>query len=209
MELNGLKINLLGDSITQGVGASSNETCYVSMIGKLSGAVCRNYGISGTRIARRRVPYEIPQFDQDFPSRVDSMDKDADIVIVFGGTNDFGHGDAPLGKMEDRTVWSFYGALHVLYNALLKRFPNSKIVVLTPMKRHEEKRDGKTLPPFVQAVREVAAYYHLPVLDLYRDLPVDLHDPQMEAKYIPDGLHPNDGGHLMLAKTIINYLKDM
>ena len=51
MELKGKKIYFLGDSITEGVGASDTEHCYVSVFGKLSGAVVKNYGISATRIA--------------------------------------------------------------------------------------------------------------------------------------------------------------
>ena len=209
MRLDGLKINFLGDSITQGVGASSEETCYVAQIARLTGAICRNYGISGTRIARRKVPYENPSFDQDFCSRVEIMDADADMIVVFGGTNDFGHGDAPLGTMDDRTVWSFYGALHVLYDSLIARYPNAKIVILTPMKRHERERNGRFLMPFVEGVREVSSAYKLPLLDLFDEMPVDLHDPEMEAKYIPDGLHPNDDGHLMLAKRIIKFLEEL
>lgn len=209
MNIRGLNIHFLGDSITQGVGASDPERCYVSQIAKLTGAVCRNYGIAGTRIAKRRQPYEKPKFDRCFCDRVEGMDADADIIVVFGGTNDFSHGDAPLGQITDRTVWTFYGALHVLYNSLFARYPDSKIVVLTPMKRHEEERDGRHLETFVQAVREVAAYYKLPLLDLYRNLPVDLHDPGMEARYMPDGLHPNDDGHFMLASTIINFIQEM
>lgn len=34
--------------------------------------------------------------------RVDEMDDDADIVIVFGGTNGYGHGDAPMEDFESR-----------------------------------------------------------------------------------------------------------
>ena len=51
MELKGKKIYFLGDSITEGVGASDAEHCYVSVFGKLSGTIVKNYGISATRIA--------------------------------------------------------------------------------------------------------------------------------------------------------------
>lgn len=40
------------------------------------------------------------------------MDNDADIIIVFGGTNDFGNGDAPFGEMSDRTPYTFYGRIN-------------------------------------------------------------------------------------------------
>ena len=83
MELKNLKVNFIGDSITEGVGASSYETCYVSRFAAMTGAICRNYGISGTRIARRKVPYEIPEFDRDFNSRYHLMEEDADVIVVF------------------------------------------------------------------------------------------------------------------------------
>ena len=209
MELKGLKINFLGDSITEGVGASSYENCYFSQFAAKSGAICRNYGISGTRIARKKVPSEKPRYDLDFPSRVSEMDEDADMVIVFGGTNDYGHGDAPLGEPCDRTVWSFYGGLHVLYDSLLERFPKAKIVILTPMVRREEVRDGYALPPFVEAVRQVAGEFKFPLLDMYRDYPVNLRDVETMKKYMPDGLHPSDLGHAVLADMLIDYLKEL
>lgn len=209
MELKGIKINFLGDSITEGMGASVYENCYVSQFAAKTGAVCRNYGISGTRIARKKVPSEKPRYDLDFPSRVPEMEEDADLIVVFGGTNDFGHGDAPLGVPSDRTVWSFYGALHVLYDSLLDRFPNAKIVLLTPMGRKDEERDELRLLPFVEAVREVAGEYRFPVLDMYTKYPVDVHDAAVRKKYLPDGLHPSDLGHELLADTLIKFLEEL
>ena len=47
MQLQNKKINFLGDSITEGSGASEHPKCYVSQVADLSGAVCRNYGIGG------------------------------------------------------------------------------------------------------------------------------------------------------------------
>jgi len=95
MNLHGKKINILGDSITEGVGVSSQDHCYINLIADRCGATCRNYGISGSRIAIQHTPSANPRFDLYFASRVDEMAEDADIIIVFGGTNDFGHGDAP------------------------------------------------------------------------------------------------------------------
>ena len=99
MDIRNKKINFLGDSITEGHGCSSPEKCFASLIARDHGAVCRNYGIGGTRIARQKQPSENPKHDLDFVGRYDKMDPDADIVAVFGGTNDFGHGDAPMGTM--------------------------------------------------------------------------------------------------------------
>ena len=207
MELKGKRINFLGDSITEGVGASEYARCYVEQFAAATGAVCRNYGISGTRIAKRRVPYEIPEFDRYYASRVPEMDPDADIVVVFGGTNDYGHGDAPLGEMNDRTIWTYYGALHVLFTALIEKYPTAQIVILTPLHREDEEKRTPILKPFVDATRQVAEYYSLPVLDLWANYGIQPRIPVMKNMYVPDGLHPNDAGHERIASRLIGFLK--
>ena len=209
MELKGKKINFLGDSITEGVGASEYARCYLEQFAAATGAICRNYGISGTRIAKRRVPYDIPEFDRYYASRVPEMDPDADIVVVFGGTNDYGHGDAPLGEMNDRTIWTYYGALHVLFTALIEKYPAAQIVVLTPLHRDDEEKRTPTLKPFVDATRQVAEFYSLPVLDLWANYGIQPRVPVMKEMYVPDGLHPNDAGHAILANKLRAFLEHM
>lgn len=220
MELKGKKINFLGDSITEGCGTSDISKGFVALIGREEGlAAARNYGIGGTRIARQTYPSENPVWDQDFSSRVEAMDPDADVVVVFGGTNDYGHGDAPIGRMEDRTVWTFYGALHVLYAALIKRFPNALIVVLTPIHREDETNPSGELPykraatvpliEYVKIIRQVAEYYALPVLDLYATSGIQPNLPIIKERLCPDGLHPNDEGNRLLAQRISAFLKTL
>ncbi len=214
MELKGTKINFLGDSITEGAGTSSHDKMYTMLIEREYGAICQNYGIGGTRIARQKTPTE-EKWDRDFISRVPEMDADADIVVVFGGTNDFGHGDAPIGTMSDRTPYTFYGALHCLYTALIEKYPDVPIVVLTPLHRITEDiptGDNKpapvgTLKEYVNIIREVAEYYSLPVLDLFKESGLQPKIPVIQQKYVPDGLHPNDAGNEILAHKIARFLE--
>lgn len=144
------------------------------------------------------------------------MDKDADAVVVFGGTNDFGHGDAPLGTMNDRTPDTFYGALHTLYTSLLEIYTEKPIVVVTPLHRTNEdnpRGDGNkqsnvgVLKTYVDIIREVAEYYSLPVLDLYKNSGMQPKVSVIRETYIPDGLHPNDKGHMLIAEKISEFLK--
>ena len=219
MELKGCKINLLGDSITFGVGTSAPEKRFGDLIAAQYGAIVRNYGISGTRIARQHTPtVSCPDFDRHFVSRVPEMDADADVIVIFGGTNDFGHGDAPIGTMSDREDTTFYGGLHALYTALIEKYPAARIVVLTPTHRLNEdnpRGDGKkpqdvaTLKEYVAIIREVAEYYSLPVLDLFASSGMQPKVPVMQQRYIPDGLHPNDAGHRLLAEQIIRFLQQL
>ena len=115
MEIVGKKIAFLGDSVTEGAAASAPEKNFVSLMRSVYGAQALNYGAGGTRIARQKSPSENPVYDEDFLLRADKTDKGAEIIAVFGGTNDYGHGDAPLGTAADDTPYTFYGAVNCLY----------------------------------------------------------------------------------------------
>ena len=212
MEIKGKKINFLGDSITEGVGVSAPDKKYVEVFArKFEPALVRNYGISGTRFARQINPtLNNPRFDLDFCSRVCEMDEDADIVIVFGGTNDYGHGDAPFGVFSDRTPDTFYGACHTLMTSLINRFPNAAIVFMTPLHRATENRaERPSLIEFVKAIREVAEFYNLPILDLYNESGMNTDTEENSKKHFDDGLHPNDLGHRILAEKVAEFLEKM
>ena len=218
MKLEGTKINFLGDSITQGHGASCVENTYWSVLGRNTGAIVRGYGVGGTRFALRREPSANPRHDLDFLMRAKEMDKDADAIVVFGGTNDFGHGDAPLGSFHDRTQNTFYGACHVLFDYLINTYPEATIVIMTPLHRGNEdnvRGDGfKTenlapLSTYVKIIKEVAEYYSLPVLDMWAVSGIQPRVPILKEKYCPDGLHPNDAGHKLMAKRLEGFLKSL
>ncbi len=216
MELNGKRINFLGDSITEGVGASDEAHRFSNILKRRFGlAEARNYGIGGTRYARQTRPSDDLRCDRDFCSRVGEMNADADIVVVFGGTNDFGHGDAPLGSFSDRTADTFYGACHLLYTRLIERYPAALIVILTPLHRENEDNlfgDGNKAAPaaplstYVGIIRQVAEYYALPVLDLFAQSGLQPKVPAIKQRCCPDGLHPNDAGHEILAAKIGAFL---
>ncbi len=215
--LNNLTLNFLGDSITEGCGTSCLEgKRFTSLLqSRYPLAKINNYGIGGTRIARQSTPSLVPAWDRDFISRVEETDENADIIGIFGGTNDYGHGDAPLGKMGDRTEYTFYGALHTLILKLIGRFPGKKIFFMTPLHRLSEDNplgEGNKqvavapLRTYVNAIREVTEYYSVPVLDLYRISGFQPEVPVLKELYMPDGLHPNDKGHEKLADLIENFI---
>lgn len=218
MELHGKRINFLGDSITEGSGTSGKEKTFCSIISTEYDAICRNYGIGGTRIAKQHHPRsDVFWDDMNFCSRVEKMETDADAVVVFGGTNDFGHGDAPIGDFSDRTPKTFYGALHTLYTSLIEKYFGKPIIVLTPLHRlNENSKTGDDKPfevaelkKYVDVIREVAEYYSLPILDLWSMSGLQPSVPIIKEKFMPDGLHPNDEGHIILAQKICNFLKNI
>ena len=213
MELKDKKINFLGDSITEGVGTSCQEKTYHGRLKESVGlAQARNYGKSGTKIARLPVITEDP-FDKDFNLRAPDMDDDADIVVVFGGTNDYGHGRIPLGTFDNQNIETFYGAMHNLCQLLIKKYLGKTIVFMTPIHRMEEKAfdwSDKTadLVCYVRAIREVCEHYSIPVLDMYKESGMHGNMQIWCDKYMPDGLHPNDLGHEIMAHKLQKFLEN-
>ena len=221
MELNGKIINFLGDSITQGVGVDVPENIYLNVMKRECGlAAANNYGISGTRFARQRKPTDYaPSFDQDYISRVESMDKNADIVVVFGGTNDYGHGDATIGRRTDRTPYTFWGACHCLFTKLYETFPNAQIVVCTPLHCLGDENphikmsadgsvvDTPVLQTYVDIIREACDFYSIPVCDFHALAGIQPNIPLHQQTLCPDGLHPNAAGHKLMARCLTAFLE--
>ena len=216
MDLKNRVINVLGDSITEGVGASCTENRFTDVLWREYGLkAVNNYGISGSRIARQRVMTTEPH-ERWFASRIEEMDPSADAVVVFGGTNDYGHGDAPLGSFEDRTVDTFYGACHVLMQGLLEKYIGKPVIILTPLHRDEEnnphderKNEVHPLHVYRYILMEVAQHYALPVLDLYATSGIQPQNAVCRERLCPDGLHPSDAGHSIIARRIGEFLKTL
>ena len=218
MELRNIKANFLGDSITEGCGTSDPDYVYHAVLKRECGlAEARNYGKGGTRIARQSEIKDPDGRDYDFLRRAEEMDEDADLIVVFGGTNDYGNGQAPLGELSDDSMLTFYGAVHTLCNNLAKKYPKAKIVFMTPLHRWNEngglgtwKPEGVVQHPlsaYARAIREVCAVHSVPVLDLFNDTELLIDKPDYYAQYAPDGLHPNDAGHAILAKRLQKFLE--
>ena len=219
MKLENAVVNFLGDSITEGAGASSIENSYTGVIAREFGVKVNNYGIGGSRIARQ-IHMTQERMDRDYCMRYTEMDENADAVIVFGGTNDFGHGEAPVGEPSDRDPSTFYGACHYLMRGLLERYCGKPVVIVTPLHRLEEdcpqgdgsgRKTGSTalLCEYRRILMEVAEFYALPVLDLWSTSGMQPRVETCRQRLMPDGLHPNDEGHAIIARRIAHFLETL
>lgn len=223
MELKGLKINILGDSITEGHGTSGVGFRYTDVFEKKSGAIVRNYGVGGSRIARQHVPSANPRHDLNYLDRAMEMDDDADVVVVFGGTNDFGHGDAAFGDFADAfhtpggpDEYTFCGAMHSLIRRLMEKYPDAQLVFMTPIHRcsedvviNERGIPCHQLIDYVEMEKKICAFYAVPVLDLWSVSGIQPRVPGNRTRFCPDGLHPNDAGAVKLADKLLGFLKSL
>lgn len=207
--------SFLGDSITEGV--NTEKTYHAFLREKVGFSICNNYGINGSSVSNKNTP---------MCTRVSNVAENSDIIFVFGGTNDF-YFSVPIGEWytidgTTRTVnydtSTFRGALSTLCDALLTKFPDRKIVLLTPLHRHtfgsqytelQENAEGLYFEDYVDAIKEAGKMYGLPVIDLYGESGLFPRNEANAAIYFHtnDKLHPNAKGHEVIANVILGFLE--
>ena len=200
-ENNKILINFLGDSITEGLKWQKKEI-FCFYLSKWLNIRINNQGYHATRIARQ------DDDNKDFNFRLKDLDEKADFTFVFGGTNDYGMGEAELGDINSDSYYTFYGALKNLVKDLLKKFNNDKICFILPLSRFNEDKIIKhgTLERYREIIREICQINKIDYLDLCKELPIP--DTEGKSQFFKDGLHPNKQGHKIIARNIIKYLKE-
>lgn len=206
------EVACLGDSITEGdSGEGGLIDSYVPKLKKYIGTNAQNFGKSGALITKKT------DDDISFANRVGAI-KDQDVVTIFGGINDF-QWNAPLGTMADAAdkPTTFYGALKYVITTLSANNPKAKLMLITPMKTTKfqyhtydnngnlmQNANGNTQLDFVNAIKQVADYYSIPVLDMYSCSNYSPYLPSQVGhdNFTVDGLHPTAYGYERIAQTI-------
>lgn len=213
------KIACLGDSITEGVNASGWQWHrYIDSWCKGNGieTTVINLGIGGTLVSDA-----VGNTAQAFVRRLDTIPTDADVVVVFGGTNDWGN-NATLGAISDTGTITFYGAYKHILEWLAVNRPNAKVLTITPLKRYyrgsgtvwknaqtEPNSKGNLLGDYVQAVKEVSDLYAVPCVDLHNDSGLNPVLEVVRTRYMGDGLHPTAEGNKRMYPVILDKMRPL
>lgn len=187
------KIAAIGDSITY-------PYSYAEFINSMPEYQVKNFAMCGTQVAGER--------EDSFVNRTKLMYVESDIILIFGGTNDFcgfNYIHNPIGNIDDTEITTFCGAYNTMIKNLKQHNPMAKIVLLTPLKRmdmYNVNADGFVLENYVNAVKAVAGHNGLDCIDLYNDPACDF----LANGLLIDGLHPNRTGQQIIAGEISHYL---
>lgn len=212
------KIAFLGDSLTdKGVYSDLVTTHYTDYIYDNYPFVnsVQNVGLAGSCIAGLPNKQGV---NMSFVQRYETIDADADVIVVLGGTNDFGYGTPalsnPLGEYGDDTVETFYGALKVLIDGFGENYPNAKPVFITPLYRKEQEANGIptknkydfTLSDYVEAIKETCEKRGVLCFDAFNEI-TEI-DAFTYNDYEIDGLHLSTEGNVLLGKYLGDFLAE-
>ena len=138
-----------------------------------------------------------------------------EILMISHCVNDYHAGEVIYGEnVEDE--YTYAGALRNTLTMLKKTYPDLRIILLTPpftwytelgLTCEEYVRGGNVLADYVDAQYAIAEEMNVEVIDLYHDLfPHETWEDWQ--KYSIDGIHPNEAGGELLARTIAQYLTE-
>ncbi len=181
----------IGDSITWGEG-NDLESYVDYMAGTHQEIRSDKKGIPGMYTAELVLYLSNGSYDVDY---------NPDIVTVFMGTNDFGC-DIPLDQYDND--------LENLIKIMKEKYPNSRIIFLTPLYRDyfgdkgyimrgQVNNIGNSLYDYINLIKEKSKANGIEVIELSED---EYFNKDNLREYTIDGLHPNSKGHRLIADKL-------
>ena len=177
---NAKKFMFLGDSITQGYVAEYPSKTYANQVARAFDAQALSWAIGGAYFLA-----------DDLAEKIDFV---PDVISVAYGTNDWAHGYDILNNATE------------YFEKLIKTFPSSKIICITPIWRGDlEKRKMTATMPF-DKVGDLLE-------DICKKLGINVIRGEnlvdkMPENFIEDVLHPNDKGFSEYTKNLLESLKE-
>ena len=204
-ERRNLTIVTLGDSITKGVrGGVTNDQTFASLIEQRLTADGRSVDVINVGIGGERTDQALQRFDR-------VLRHHPNIVTIMYGTND---SYVDQGKTVSRISVDDYRKNLIEIVARLLSRGIQPVLMTAPRWSDKAGKNGIgenpniKLEPFVQACREVAKEWRVPLVDHFadwmtaHDAGTDLHD------WTTDGCHPNPVGHVKLADAMLPVLSE-
>ena len=176
--LYGKKIVCIGDSIVKGQGYNGDtkgNKSYVDMIAEKNNMACINYAVSGATIMSGTNETVFHICDN-----IETMDEDADYIIVGGGYNDHIY-RGTIGSLTDdytseiTNTSRIIGGTEYMCRKLLERYEGKKILFVfshkikdTPYTKINDYNNGShTMTEVHDAIESVLKKYSIPYCDLY------------------------------------------
>ncbi|MDY6024502.1 MAG: SGNH/GDSL hydrolase family protein [Candidatus Borkfalkiaceae bacterium] len=207
----GKKVVFYGDSISAKVGVTSG-TDYIDNLTEKLGINSERFSVGGALYTHWTALGYNRESCCNLIVNHSEYNKNADYVVLFFGTNDFGR-RVNIGKDTDNPqqlndVKTFKGAINFAVRKLREENPELKILLLTPLIRADRSlvNDiGVSLSEYVNAVVRMGELNDARVIDLYNLFTAE--EIAAGNGYTTDSLHINAKGHLRLSNYILGYDK--
>ncbi|PCS00285.1 hypothetical protein RU85_GL000705 [Lactococcus garvieae] len=195
------KIGIIGDSVARGYLSKCN---FGDIFKKESGAEVTNTAINGAFMTDNE---ENSIYSQS--KKISGCD-----LFIIQGTDDDWLGNIPVGTKYDDEKTSYIGAFYKVVENVRSLNPNAKILVMTAtlqapisngkMIRTDQWKNtlNNNLHDYMDAQKIACNDLGLPYADFMRPDLMEPMNPAFRKKMMPEGLHPNEIGHQMIAQEL-------
>lgn len=200
------KAVFFGASTVEGVGASSPDKRFTTVVSRTLGWEEINLGIGGTTIAGRDDKGMIVDEESGIGRVPDILHAAPNIVVILYGANDFAQGRS-LGEAQKFHQGTFLWDYDTVVRGLIENLSDTQIVLSTLAYRADAETPneaGLVLEDYNGVVRQIAERYGLKLADAYANADIDRSN---FASLSADDAHLNDDGHQRLAAFFIECLQ--
>ena len=200
------KAVFFGASSVAGVGASSPERRYTTLMCRALGWEEINLGLAGSGVVGRDDAGQVVDDSSAIARVPDVLDAAPDVLFIQYGGIDFSAA-RPLGDPERFRQGTFLWDYDTALRGLREGLPDTQVILSTMPYRADALTPnalGLTLQDYNDAVRRLGARYGLRVLDAYADAGIDAGN---FARLSADTAHLNDEGYERLAGFYIERLR--
>ena len=198
--LTGKKIIFMGDSLTM-LNSPHTTMQYYDYIKQWYNTTNIVDGQSGSQIRD-----DGKDSSRAFSNRYVNLPDECDIVIVFGGTNDWNVGqNGTLGTIDSTDNTTFYGAMNVLCEGLLNKYPDKLIVFMLPFKHFKEPNRTRN-----EAMKEVLMKNSIPCIDLWEVGGINPNNEKQKSIYMKDdNIHFNELANEKIANLLVGFINSL
>jgi len=201
-ELKGKSILAIGDSYVDGDSYTFGNT-WICQLAERNEMTKYVYSQSGISIANSSESKGLVDKISTITSEVSSVD----YIVLLGGHNDANASlhngtPVPIGTNDDVSSTTYKGALNIMIESLLNKYPTSKMLFLTPFERYG------TEEPYVTAMQEVCAKWSVPCFDNYHNSGICWQNEAQKEVYESQNLHFNIAGHERISYMYESILKN-
>lgn len=198
-KLDGKRIIIYGDSISDETATATGfdmQPNWVTYLRNHCNATIDNRSVAGRSLTGSN---GIAQ------AITDSNDLSADIIVIFGGVNDFRIGRQLGNYSSTENYVTLWGAMKMIHTKLNTSAPTAKVFFVSPLKEYafESYPSGhdnyKTLSMFRKVIKICSNWYGYNYIDGYS---APLIHPLYTTQFQPDKLHPNTA----YAPYLCNYI---
>lgn len=195
--LDGKKLGGSGDSMMKGHTLSAEKT-WIHKLASRNNMTYVNYGINGTFLTNR-----LYNGQKGLVERYVDMADDFDYLLFHVGTND-ANALVPMGTDDSVDISTFKGALNVLGDGLLTKYPKAKMGFITPYLRNANYQ------AYVDAMVLMLGKYGIPVFNNIKNGGVCwTNAAQVSALTLGDGYHLNEVGMDRSSYTYEQFLRSL